>query len=155
MARRKSIISKQHYANGFATEQSGAIDDAIKHYQKATASDPTNTQAWNRLMILFRKSRTGLQEVKLIKSAIAQYQKARTANHELWLKNNHHKAASSRALAKVLGMLEDNGLPKADEPILEKWETRLYLLEYRIKNARKKKTTAKKKIKLNKRTTHR
>ncbi|RZJ72676.1 MAG: hypothetical protein EOO47_22315 [Flavobacterium sp.] len=139
MARRKSIISKQHYAKGLQLEQAEDSKAALKYYQKAVVSDPLNSMAWNRQMIIYRKSKSKVQEVKLIKTAINQYQKRIAADHENWLNNHQQKADSSRALAKVLGMLEDNGLPKAEHPIVERWETRLYLLEYRLKNARRKK----------------
>lgn len=156
MARKKSIISMQHYAKALASEQAGDFDAALKFYQKAVVSDPSNIKAWNRQLILYRKLKTKAQEVKLIQTAIKQYQKSIADQHENWLKNHQQKAESSRALAKVLGLLEENGLPKTEHPIVEKWETRLYLLNYRIKNARKKKsTTAKKKSSVTKRTIER
>ena len=142
MAKRKSIISKQHYAKGMEVERSGDFNAALKFFQKAVASDQLNIKAWNRQMILYRKSKTMAQEVKLIQTAIQQYQKKIADDHENWLKDHQQKADSSRALAKVLGMLEENGLPKAEHPIIEKWETRLYLLNYRMKNVRKKKRKA-------------
>jgi tetratricopeptide (TPR) repeat protein len=145
MATRKIIKSKQQSEAALELEKSGDHAAAIKLYEKAAVTDPLNVQAWNRQMILYRKSRPKEDEIKLIKTAIDGYKKAAETQQQEWLNENKAKADSSRELAKVLGLLEPSGLPKSDDSTLEKWETRLYLLEYRLKNARKKKTKTVKK----------
>lgn len=95
-------------------------------------------------MILLRKAKSKEREVKLIKLAITAFQKSHQTKQQDWLKQNQAKADSSRELAQVLGLLEPTGLPKRDDTVIEKWQTRLYLMEYRIKNARKKKISPKK-----------
>ena len=72
--------------------------------------------------------------MKLIKTDIREYQDAAQFKQEEWLKDNRQKADSTREFASMLGMLEPSGLPKKYDKILEQWQTRLYLLEYRIKN---------------------
>ncbi|KQR70186.1 hypothetical protein [Pedobacter sp. Leaf176] len=142
MAERKDIRSKNQYLKAYELERAGDITGAIKGYQKASKTNPTNIQAWNRQMILFRKSKSKLQEISLIKTAIFQYKKYIEKAHKAWLEENREKAASTHELATVLGMIEPSGIPLGEHAILEKWETRLYLLEYRIKNARPKKIKA-------------
>ncbi len=144
MSRRKQIRSKQHFDAGLVLEKSGETTEAIKCYQKATTTNPSNSHAWNRLMVIFRKTRTKDDEVKLIRTAISEYRQSAETKKQDWIEENKQKADSSRELAKVLGMLEPTGLPKSDDGTIEKWQTRLYLLEYRIKNARKKKARTKK-----------
>lgn len=144
MANRKNIKSNQLYHTALSTEKSGDIAGALKLYQKAVKTDPSNAMAWNRQMIIFRKNKSKEEEVKLIKEAIFEYQQFMAAQQEKWLQDNQEKADSSRELAKILGLLEPNGLPTKDDATIEKWETRLYLLEYRLKNARKKSTTTNK-----------
>lgn len=146
MSRRKNIKSKQQFDEALALERSGDSPGALTLYQKAVTTDSTNTHAWNRQMILYRKTKTKEQEVQLIKLAISEYQKAIENKQQEWLKSNQAKADSSRELATILGLLEPRGLPKSDDPTIENWQTRLYLLEYRIKNARKKKAPVKKKV---------
>jgi len=146
MARRKQIKSKQQFDNALVLEKLGDTANALKLYQKATTTDPANSHAWNRQMVLFRKTKTKEDEVKLIRAAISEYQKSVATAKQVWMEEHKEKADSSRELASVLGLLEANGLPKNDDATIEKWQTRLYLLEYKIKNARKKKTTAKKRI---------
>ena len=119
-------------------EKSGDQTGAIKMYHKAVTTDAYNAHAWNRQMILYRKLKTKEDEVKLIKTAIAEYQKSIETQQQNWVQTNKAKADDTRQLAEALGLLQSNGLPLSDDTTLEKWNTRLYLLEYRIKNARKK-----------------
>lgn len=139
MARRKDIRSRAQYHSALELEKSGDNSGAIRGYQKAATTDPTNTLAWNRQMMLYRKSKTRQQEIALIKTAIAQYKNSIQQTHQNWLKANQEKAKNTIELATVLGMIETDGLPKTEHLILEKWQTRLYLLEYRLKNARARK----------------
>lgn len=149
MSRRKQIRSKEQFAAALELEREGDTTGALKLYQKSTATDPANSHSWNRQMIILRKEKSKEEEVKLIKLAIAEFQKSHENKQQDWLKENQAKADSTRELAQVLGLLEPTGLPKSDDSIIEKWQTRLYLLEYRIKNARKKKTSSKKSLKPN------
>jgi len=146
MSRRKQIRSKEQFAAALELEKAGDHAAALKLYQKSAMTDPANSHAWNRQMVLLRKTKSKEDEVKLIKLAIAEYQKSHETKQQDWLKENRAKADSTRELARVLGLLEPTGLPKRDDTIIEKWQTRLYLLEYRIKNARKKKTSSKKPV---------
>lgn len=146
MSRRKQIRSKEQFAAALELERAGDNAAALKLYQKSAITDPANSHAWNRQMVLLRKTKSKEAEVKLIKLAIAEYQKSHETKQQDWLKENRAKADSTRELAHVLGLLESSGLPKRDDTIIEKWQTRLYLLEYRIKNARKKKTSSKKPV---------
>ena len=146
MSRRKQIRSKEQFAAALELERAGDNAAALKLYQKSAMTDPANSHAWNRQMVLLRKAKSKEAEAKLIKLAIAEYQKAHETKQQDWLKENRAKADSTRELARVLGLLEPTGLPKSDDTIIEKWQARLYLLEYRIKNARKKKTSSKKPV---------
>jgi len=143
MSAKKETRSKGQFAAALALERTGETSGAIKLYEKAAATDPANSHAWNRQMVLYRKTRSKEEEVNLIKMAIVEYQKAIDIKQQDWLRANQTKADSSRELANILGLLEPTGLPKKDDATVEKWQTRLYLLEYRIKNARKKKTSVK------------
>ena len=146
MSRRKNIQSKKQFDEALALERAGDLIRALKGYKKSVATDPANSHAWNRQMVIYRKTKTKEEEVKLIKTAIDAYQKSVVTKQLDWLEQNRTKADSSRELAKVLGLLEPTGLPKSEDATIEKWQTRLYLLSYRIKNARKKKSSSRKPI---------
>ena len=144
MSRKKQLRSKEQFASALELERAGDIPGALKLYQKSTTTDPANSHSWNRQMILMRKAKSKEKEVKLIKLAITAFQQSLQSKQQDWLKKNQAKADSTRELAEVLGLLEPTGLPKSEHAVIEKWQTRLYLLEYRIKNARKKKSSSKK-----------
>jgi len=141
MTKKNQVKSKQQSLSALELEKSGDQPGAIKLYQKAATTDPLNVQAWNRQMILYRRYKSKEQEVKLIKTAIDQYKRSADNQQQSWLKENREKAESTKGLAKALGLLGLNGMPMNNDHTLEKWQTRLYLLEYRLKNARKKKTS--------------
>ncbi|RZL50676.1 MAG: hypothetical protein EOP00_03210 [Pedobacter sp.] len=147
MARRKDIRSKLEYHQALKLEKTGDHNLALKLYQKSSTIDPSNIHAWNRQMILFRKYKSKSQEIALVKSAIAAYRNSIQTSHKQWLALHQEKAESTRELATVLGLIEPDGMPKTEYAILTKWETRLYLLEYRLKNSRPKKSKAKSKTK--------
>lgn len=143
MSGKQNIKSKEQFDAALALEKSGDTPGALKLYEKSVTTDPSNSHAWNRQMILHRKSRSKKEEVELIKRAIGDYLNAAQFKQQEWMKEHKQKADSTRELASLLGMLEPSGLPKKYDKILEQWQTRLYLLEYRIKNSRKKKKSAK------------
>jgi tetratricopeptide (TPR) repeat protein len=145
MSRAQNLKSRQQFESALALEKSGDTQAALKLYEKSVVTDPSNSHAWNRQMILYRRLRSKAEEFKLIKTAIKEYQSSAQSKQQEWLNENKEKAESTRELANALGLLESTGLPKKEDAMLEKWQTRLYLLEYRIKNARRKKTSGKKK----------
>jgi len=140
MTGKQKIKSKQQFNSALALEKSGDTKGALKLYGQSVKTDPSNSHSWNRQMILYRKSGSKSEEVKLIKTAIKEYQNAAQSRQQEWLNENRQKADSTRELANLLGLLEPGGLPKKYDRIIEQWQTRLYLLEYRMKNSRKKKT---------------
>ncbi|MFF5380937.1 hypothetical protein [Pedobacter suwonensis] len=146
MFRRKQIQSKEQFDAALELERAGDSAAALKRYQQASRTDPTNSHAWNRQMVLLRKAKSKEDEIELIQKAIAEYRKAYETKQQDWMKENKAKADSTRELAHVLGLLESTGFPKNIDTTIEKWQTRLYLLEYRVKNAPKKKTSSRKPV---------
>ena len=72
MAIRKNIKSKQQFDSALALERSGDTEGALKLYGKSVTTDPSNSHAWNRQMILYRRLRSKAEEFKLIKTAIKE-----------------------------------------------------------------------------------
>jgi tetratricopeptide (TPR) repeat protein len=138
MAKRKSINSKQQYQLGFDLERSGDISGALKCYKKAVSIDPLNSLSWDRQMILYRKTKSRSDEIKLINTAISKYQKEQKDQQQHWLNTNQTKAKDTHELASILGLIESSGLPRSEFAVIKKWQTRLHLLTHRFKNERKK-----------------
>jgi len=76
MSNSKNIRSKQQFDAALVLERAGDLSGALKLYRKATTTDPANTQAWNRQMVLYRRTASREQEVQLIKTAISDFQKS-------------------------------------------------------------------------------
>lgn len=89
-------------------------------------------------MILLRKLKKSDEELKMIKNAISTFKKALQDHQQQWAKDNQQKLAKSKALAQMLGMIGENGLPEINSEPLQRWERRLHLLSHRIKNAKAK-----------------
>ncbi|RYF26215.1 MAG: hypothetical protein EOO42_02125 [Flavobacteriales bacterium] len=138
MASKKKVAAQRWLKEATELESQGDFENALKRFQKATTSDPSNIKAWQRQFVLYRKTKSRKDEIKLVAKAIEAVKKARADAHEAWEKANLAKVESSRALATSLGLLDVNGFPKMDDRQLENWETRLYLLKHREAVARKK-----------------
>ncbi|MDQ8051945.1 MAG: hypothetical protein REI78_02915 [Pedobacter sp.] len=147
MPDRKKRKASEHLHSALVLEREKDYSGAIALYLKAVKADPSNPQGWNRLMIAYRRTKTQLQEAALIKEAIENYQTAIKSAQNDWIADNKEKIEGSRELAKVMGLLDNEGLPKNTDQTVEKWQTRLYLLEYRIRAKKKKADSKKAKIK--------
>jgi tetratricopeptide (TPR) repeat protein len=142
---KKSVLAKANIRSAMLLEKQQDYAGAIKLLNKATLQDPANSQSWNRLMVVYRKSRTPAEEIKLIKTAISTYKKALDTGHKNYITANKKKANSTKELAQMLGLIETNGLPKRDNAFIQRWQTRLHLLEHRMKaKTEKAKITAQK-----------
>ncbi|MEJ5995620.1 tetratricopeptide repeat protein [Pedobacter sp. Du54] len=146
MSKRKSAQATAKLKAALLLEKQHDYKGAIALYEKAVAADPANPQGWNRLMIAYRRIKSQAQEAKIIKTAIANYQKAIEDSQVDWIEKNREKVEGSRELAKALGMLDEKGLPQRQDQTLSKWQARLYLVEYRIRAKKKKAGKAKTKV---------
>lgn len=136
MARKSTIQSRLKAAQ--LLEQQGDLGAALTAYGKLTASDPLQELAWHRQMVILRKLKKTEQEHQLIGKAIASYQKAVLEMQKDWIQAHSEKVESSRALAKMLGLVDSEGLPISSSEITAKWENRRSLLAKRLKNSKSK-----------------
>ncbi|RYZ25516.1 MAG: hypothetical protein EOP49_44525 [Sphingobacteriales bacterium] len=144
MASSKKTNAQRWLRQATLLEGKGELTEAIRIFAKAASADPSNIRAWQRQLVLYRKTKSRKEEIKLVISAIASVKKARADQHEQWTMANKEKVESSRALAASLGLLGDDGMPIVRDAQLERWESRLYLLQHRESVARKKPKTKKK-----------
>lgn len=145
MASSKKANAQHWLKQAILVEDGGELPEAIRLYAKAASADPSNIRAWQRQLVLYRKIKSRKEEIKLVNRAITSVKKARADQHEQWTKANKEKVESSRALAASLGLLEADGTPIVRDAQLERWESRLYLLQHRESVSRKKPKTKKKK----------
>lgn len=113
-------------------EENNELENAAKVYARAIKAEPHDEQAYNRLMIIYRKLRWYEEELKIIKKGIAAFEELYQKKSERLFGKNEKVARLSNALAKSLGQrgkkTEALYLP---EPI-PKWMKRQKLVEKKL-----------------------
>jgi two-component SAPR family response regulator len=113
-------------------EENNELENAAKLYARAIKAEPHDEQAYNRLMIIYRKLRWYEEELKIIKKGIAAFEELYQKKSERLFGKNEKVARLSNALAKSLGQrgkkTEALYLP---EPI-PKWMKRQKLVEKKL-----------------------
>src|SRR5438309_4708473 len=66
---------KETLADARAAEESQQYDTAAELYQQILKQDTLNQEAYNRLMIIYRKQKDKKKELSIINTAIKAYQK--------------------------------------------------------------------------------
>lgn len=119
---------QEQYEEARAEERSGALAPAIKRYRAILRKSPLHAAAYNRLMVIYRKSRDPKAEQAIIREAIARYERQAQAEQAAWAQRHRKPARISRALARQLGLLTSRGKPVYEDPQLTTWRKRLELL---------------------------
>jgi tetratricopeptide (TPR) repeat protein len=113
-------------------EENNEVENAAKVYARAIRAEPHDEQAYNRLMIIYRKLRWYEEELKIIKKGIAAFEELYQKKSERLFGKNEKVARLSNALAKSLGQrgkkTEALYLP---EPI-PKWMKRQKVVEKKL-----------------------
>jgi tetratricopeptide (TPR) repeat protein len=121
-------------------ESEGKLEDAVKNYHTVIAKDKLHTAAYNRLMIVYHRQKMYKKELSTIKKALAVYENDLLKDQRKWKKLNGGSADLSQRLAKVLGLMQEDGLPRYEEPQVMAWRKRLGRIEQSIKKAKGVKT---------------
>jgi tetratricopeptide (TPR) repeat protein len=114
-------------------ESDGCTEEAIKDYRAIITQDRLNVDAYNRLMVLFRKQKDYKKEHQIIKKALHAFEKEIKENQREWKKTNRKSADLSENLAKALGLLDNLGDPVYDDPQMMTWRKRLRVVEQKLK----------------------
>ena len=118
------MISKAREA-----EESGDIEEAIGIYQKVIAGDSVNQEAYERLMILYRKEKEYKKELAIINKGLKAFEKLYKPKPTGRLKK---VAEISLKMAKSMGLLDAKGEATYEpEPIL-KWKKRKMIVEKKL-----------------------
>jgi hypothetical protein len=110
-------------------EGNGNTEAAIEEYEKVLKSDPLNENAYNRLMILYRKMKAVKKELNTINTAIRAY--------EQFYKSRSSKSKKiidiSSKLNKAVGLLDKKGQRIYEPEPIAGWRKRKDMLEKRKK----------------------
>lgn len=126
-------------------EKEGDLKTAEKLYQQVLKTDPAIYQAYDRLMIIYRRQKDSQKEIEIIKLATDNFKNNYLERQRVWIEKNEIAAGLSRDLAISLGLMDKDGLPLTSDPLLIKWDKRLTLLEKRMEKKKPDKKTATKK----------
>lgn len=133
---RKTGISKNLLRDAKEREAAGDEEKAIALYKRMVKADPLDTNAFQRLMILYRKRKDLVAELQIIRTAIKNLQSHALEEQQDWLKNNPKAASLAKSLGKSLGYLDSRGRPVHKEPLIDRWIKRKELVAEKIKKQR-------------------
>jgi len=138
MAVKKKISGRQLLTAAREAEQQGETDNALALYKQVVANDPLSEDAWQRLMILHRKSKDYAGELKIIHLALQAFDTHHREEQRQWLQQNRKAAQAAKSLAKSLGLMDKKGIVIDDNPVLEKWKHRKDWVMARLKKEKPK-----------------
>jgi tetratricopeptide (TPR) repeat protein len=130
---KKKISTRQLLTAAREAEGTGNMREALSLYQQIVNNDPLAETAWQRLMILHRKLKDYAGELKIINLALKTFETHARQEQKQWLQQNRKAASVAKSLAKSLGLMDNKGVLKDDNPVLEKWRHRKALVAKRLK----------------------
>jgi tetratricopeptide (TPR) repeat protein len=114
-------------------EAEGNIPEAEKLYLQIIKSDPLNVEAYNRLLVIYRKQKEYRKELAIVNQAIKAHEDNFLQEQKKWITANKTAARISRLLAKGLGLINKKGLPLRQDRQLVNWHKRKSNLLKRMK----------------------
>ena len=100
-------------------------ESAIALYEKIIKTDPLNEFAYDRLMILFRKTKNSKREIGIIKLAVNTFEKF----YKSKLKSTKKISEISNRLNRSIGLVDKKGQSIFDPEPIAKWKKRKMILE--------------------------
>ena len=103
-------------------EQEGEWDKAAKLYQRLLKTQPLNEKLYDRMMIIYRKTKNYQKEKQIINTAIRVYEKFYKEKERTMVTKK--VAAISKALLKSLQMTDEKGRPAPQREPIKRWSKR-------------------------------
>jgi hypothetical protein len=108
---------------------------AAKEQERLISEHPTAADAYNRLMIIYRKQKLYAKELKLINTAIKVFGEAFRKRQTRY---NSRVAALSKELLKATGLADKKGENLYQWGDLARWKKRKEVVQKKLKAAKKK-----------------
>ena len=121
----KEILSEAKEA-----ENTENIEDAVRWYHEAMSTDHLNEDAYNRLMILFRKQKDYKKELSIIKEGIKIFERYYESRIP---KKSKTITDISNKLNKSFGLADKKGNKIFSPEPIAKWKKRKLVVEKKIK----------------------
>lgn len=113
-----------------AYEEAGDHNAAIEIYQQVISKHPKQEQAYERLMILYRKMKDYKKELAIIDKGIKAFEKLYAPKASSKMKKI---AEISLKMAKSVGLADKKGEATYDPEPIGKWKKRRLVVEKKIK----------------------
>ncbi len=112
-------------------EQDGELEKAAVILERLIKKEPLNENAYNRLMIIYRKNKDYRNELAIIKKAVDNFERSfKTASK---VKVTPKIAKLSKSLLKSLGLTDKKGKILYEREPLGKWKKRRLTVERLLK----------------------
>ncbi len=111
-------------------EINGKTDEAISWYKEVVKDSPLNENAYNRLMILYRKNKDFKNELRIINAGIKAFEnfyKPKTKGRTKII------TSISNKLNKLIGLVDKKGNHTYDPEPLCKWKKRKQVVAKKVK----------------------
>ncbi|HEY4154163.1 MAG TPA: hypothetical protein VGM24_02020 [Puia sp.] len=113
-------------------EDDETAEQAIAAYEKIRRAYPLKEESYDRLMVLYRKTKRYKEEIKLIGEAISIFE---TRYGTLKKKVKGKIATLSKALLNTTGLADKKGRPLYQMQPVGRWQKRKLLLQEKLKKA--------------------
>jgi tetratricopeptide (TPR) repeat protein len=121
--------NKGWLARAREAEEAGKPEEAATAYEKVIKADRLNEQAYNRLMVIYRKLKEYQKELKVVNAGIAAYEKFYASHVKV---KSKRITALSKKLNKAVGLTDKKGNNLyAPEP-LARWKKRKQVVQKRL-----------------------
>jgi hypothetical protein len=117
-------------------ETEGNLSEAETIYLQIIKSDLLNAEAYNRLLVIYRKQKEYRKELAMVSKAIKAHEDSFWLAQKKWISVNKTAARISRLLAKKLGLINKKGLPLRQNQQLTNWYKRRSNLLRRLKKSK-------------------
>ena len=112
-------------------EQDGELEKAAVILERLIKKEPLNENAYNRLMIIYRKNKDYKNELAVIKKGVDNFERSfKTASR---VKVTPKIATLSKSLLKSLGLADKKGKVLYEREPLGKWKKRRLTVERLLK----------------------
>lgn len=122
-------VHKMHREEALGKEKTDP-KASIKHYEEIIKKNDLDKEAYDRLMILYRKEKEYKKEAALIRKAIKAYEAFYAKHQPLHSKK---VAALSRSIAISSGLMDKKGKTVYDPQPISGWKKRLAVVTKKLK----------------------
>lgn len=113
-------------------EEQGELEKAAAAFEKEIKQNPLNEYAYDRLMIIYRKTKEYKKEKAVIVAGLKAFQQLYKGTTKL--PASKKIISLSNALLKATGLADKKGKPLYEKEPLERWNKRMQVVVKKLKN---------------------